>query len=337
MKKFFVLGLLAVVGFCSSCSNDFELTAAWQDIPVVYGFLTVQDSVYYIRVEKAFLDPNQSALDVAQKADSLYYDDALVQLERVEREEVINLQRVNGDDEGIPRKEGIFANAPNILYKFELADENRLEGGENVRLTVNRGDTEEVVSAQTVMLSSTEFLGGSPGNPINFERDRNTSFTWKVDEHAYLFDLKIKVHIEESDPDNPSVFIPKTVEWVLARNLEREDGNGGSVRRKVQIKGEEFFKFLGNSLDETLPVTRVFRSIDVEVSSGGIELLEFLRISQANTGITSSQTIPTYTNVEGGFGLFTSRTITKLEDLTINGVTRDSLVNGFYTKNLNFQ
>lgn len=336
MKKILVLGLLAVVGFISSCSNDFELTADWKDIPVVYGFLSVQDSVHYIRVEKAFIDPTQSALDIAKKADSLYYgDNILVQLERVNKHETIILQRVNGDEEGIPREEGIFANSPNILYKFELPETNKLEGGEQVRLTVNRGDSKEVVSTETTLLDSRDFFGGAPGNPIHFETNRNAKFRWRIDEHSYLFDLKIKVHIEESDPNDPTVFIPKTLEWVIKSNIEREEGN--DTNRQYSIKGEEFYKFLRSSLDENLPVVRVFQKIDVEVTAGGIELLEFLKVSQANTGITSSQTVPTFTNVEGGLGLFTSRNTTKLLGLGITPPTRDSLENGFYTKNLNFQ
>ncbi|MBK8555265.1 MAG: hypothetical protein IPL65_05590 [Lewinellaceae bacterium] len=72
MRKLWILapvfGLLL-----STCSNDFEITAPWKSYPVVYAFLSAQDTAHYVRIEKAFLSPDKSALAVAQIADSLYY------------------------------------------------------------------------------------------------------------------------------------------------------------------------------------------------------------------------------------------------------------------------
>ena len=335
MKKFISLGLITIIGFLTSCSNDFELTADWEDIPIVYGFISRSDDIHYIRIEKAFLDPEKSAIEIAQIADSLYYDNLLVQIERIDKEgEIITLQQADGSDEGLVRKEGVFATKPNTLYKFELADDNKLEGGERIRLMINRADTKPLVTAETTVLENTEFVQGRPGNPMNFEYNRPFRFGWQTGEFAYLFDLKMFIHIEESDPDDPSVFIPKTLTWVLKRNIERD---GDSPRVQHNINGEEFYQFLQNSLDETASIKRVMKSIDVQVSAGGIELLEFLRITQANTGITSSQVIPSYTNISEGLGLFTSRNVTVLEDLGISSMTRDSLTDGIFTKNLNFQ
>ena len=65
----------------NSCSNDFDLVDTWKDIPIVYGLLNVNDSVQYIRVEKAFLDEETSALVIAQEPDSLYYGNISVELE----------------------------------------------------------------------------------------------------------------------------------------------------------------------------------------------------------------------------------------------------------------
>ena len=72
MKKLLLLlPVLALI--LSQCSNDFDVTADWKEIPVVYAFLNPKDSAHYIRVEKAFLDPETSAYTIADIADSLYY------------------------------------------------------------------------------------------------------------------------------------------------------------------------------------------------------------------------------------------------------------------------
>ncbi|KAA3638695.1 MAG: hypothetical protein DWQ02_04770, partial [Bacteroidetes bacterium] len=69
--------LLATLSI-TACTTDFQLEGEWKDIPVVYGFISVADTAHYIRVEKAFLEPGGDANQIAQIADSLYYDNATV-------------------------------------------------------------------------------------------------------------------------------------------------------------------------------------------------------------------------------------------------------------------
>ena len=71
MKKIFLFIAVVTGGiFYSFCSNDIDLTSEWKDIPVVYGLLSKSDTANYIRVEKAFIDNEKSALDLAQIPDS---------------------------------------------------------------------------------------------------------------------------------------------------------------------------------------------------------------------------------------------------------------------------
>jgi len=157
MKKyglFFTL-VLALL-FNNSCSNDFDLNAPWQDIPVVYGLLSKLDTAHYIRVEKAFIDPTTSALELAQRPDSLYYENVDVRLEQLNGDNVVqsfNLVRVDGNLEGYQRDPGIFADAPNFLYKLRLPDNETLVDGEDYRLVINREDNLPEVSATAPLLS----------------------------------------------------------------------------------------------------------------------------------------------------------------------------------------
>ncbi|MBK8706480.1 MAG: hypothetical protein IPN33_24890 [Saprospiraceae bacterium] len=115
------------------------LEAEWKDIPVVYAFLDPTDSVHYVRVEKAFLQQGGDAREIAQIADSLYYDNATVQLQKVGSSQLYTLEKVDGNLEGFPREGGVFATAPNYLYKIRQSNIN-LVGGNEVRFILNRGD-----------------------------------------------------------------------------------------------------------------------------------------------------------------------------------------------------
>ena len=65
------LALLTGTLFWSACETDFQLEGEWKDIPVVYAFLTQQDTASSVRVERAFLEPGGNARDIAQIPDSI--------------------------------------------------------------------------------------------------------------------------------------------------------------------------------------------------------------------------------------------------------------------------
>ena len=97
MKKLMVFVGVLTLMISYSCSNDFDLIEDFQDIPVVFGLLSQADSIHYIRVEKAFVDPNTSALEIAQIADSIYYESIGVSVEHEASGTVYQLDRVDDD------------------------------------------------------------------------------------------------------------------------------------------------------------------------------------------------------------------------------------------------
>jgi hypothetical protein len=77
--------------------------------------------------------------------------------------------------------------------------------------------------------------------------------------------------------------------------------------------------------------------VDVQIAGAGQELIDLLDIIRINAGITSSQSIPKYTNISEGLGIFSSRATALRPNLVLDGVALDSLRIGIHTKNLNFQ
>ena len=67
-----ILGFLGLVG----CTTEVDISADYENIPVVYSIIDPTDSVHYVRVNKIFLG-NLSAYEMAQIPDSLVYDDTL--------------------------------------------------------------------------------------------------------------------------------------------------------------------------------------------------------------------------------------------------------------------
>ena len=320
--------------FLSACSTDFQLEGAWKDIPVAYGFLSVTDTAHYIRLEKAFLEPGGDALEIARIPDSLYYgEEVQVQLERLSNGDRFLMDRVDANQEGYQREEGIFATQPNVVYKLRNS-KIQLREGERIGLLIDRGGDKNLVTAETSILERPVLSQSSPPLNINWAYDRFVTFRWRTDPDARLFELRLLIQLEESVANNPGVFQEKNLVWVLSDDLENA---GRSSQLDFAVLGEDFYKFLASKLEEDAAKVRIFRKIDIQVTGVGEELLEFTRVNLANSGITGSQILPSYTNLSEGRGIFSSRATAFRQGLGLSAISRDSLRNGIHTKNLNFQ
>jgi hypothetical protein len=330
-----ILASLAVALLLNACTNDLNLTSDWKDISVVYGLLDKSDKNHYIRVEKAFLDEETSAFILAQESDSLFYDDVTVLLEKVNSGEQFQLQRVDGNDIGFEKDEGIFADEPNYLYTIDSTTLD-LKGGEEIRFILNRGDDLPQVTAETVILGEMELK-----SPKSNGEDRSFSFAYEFNEdvewtpapEAAVFDVRMRINYREFDQANPGpTIVSKSLEWIWDRNVP----NDGGARISSEVNGESFYVHLKENLEVNPTIGRIFDGIDIIITGGGEELKTFIEIKNANTGITSSQELPFYTNLSEGRGVFSSRNILFIEDVEIVNKSRDSLRNGIHTKLLNF-
>ncbi len=333
MKKLLIPVAVLTMLISYSCSNDFDLIEDWKDIPVVYGLLSRADTAHYIRVEKAFVDPSTSALELAQIPDSLYYESIGVSIEHINSGTTYQLERVDGASEGYPREAGIFANAPNYLYKFKIQEPDELQPGESYQLKLTRGDNLSEVTAETIIVSDMNVA--APITTIKFEANKSTNFRWSSGSDAIFFDLTLRLNYLENSVDNPNTFEDQAIFWPLAKNIEKDDLQ--DIGEYKLEDGDDFFKYIAFALRDAGNLTRDFKNIDIIVTGGDQNLFDYINIGQANTGITSAQEIPSYTNLSEGLGIFGSKNTSIKEGITLTTETEDSLRFGIYTKDLNFQ
>lgn len=329
MKKLLLLlpfGLLL-----SACANDFDVTAPWKEIPVVYGILSPLDSAHYIRIEKAFVDPNRSALEIAQIADSLYYPEnaIAVWLERTDNQARIQLKRVNGALEGYPRDPGVFTGQPNWLYKAVATNNFALVGGKTYRLVIERADGREDITAETTLPADFKVIQPSltPQVPsIAFAGSASTPIRWRTDENGYFFNITFRIRYAERNL-NGSLISTHELVWEAAKNVERnQTASSGFFEGNAGILGNSFYNFLAQNLQKPLPNRyRQFSGCDLILDGGGKEIADYLETANANNGLTGAETFPNYTNISEGFGIFTAKNRILATNLRIEGVTVDSM------------
>src|SRR5687768_2088220 len=318
---------LAFIVLFSSCDNELVVTEQWKDIPVVWGLLSKSDTAHYIRVEKAFLDPTTSALNIARIPDSLYYDNATVSLKRVNTGQIFPLERVIGELEGYPRDSGLFAETPNYLYKIK-ANVINLVVGESYEFILDRGDGKPLVTAETIILPKPVLRVPSPGSLLAFKRNQDFKFMWNPIPDAGIFEIEIVFHYGERKPATGNQFFPKEFEWTVVRNLTTNDW---------QIDGVDFYNAVKSNIEVDFEATRRYDSLDINIWAGGKELLDYITILNANTGHTSTGDIPQFTNLSEGVGIFSSRNVSYNTGFQLTNQTLDSLKNSVITEDLNFQ
>lgn len=333
MKKTGFFALLFGAILFSACDQEIDLTADWQDIPIVYGLLNKADTAHYIRVEKAFQDQNGSAFLAALEPDSIYYTDATVRLLNLTTGKTAVLQKVDGTAEGYPRDAGEFAQFPNYLYKVR-STLFPLEGGDNVRFTLDRGEGLPPVTAECTIVDDIIPQGGlAPGSKIDFPSNRDVTFRWRAGNEARIFDLALRIHYEEKIAGDPEVHNYQ-LEWNMIKGVKRTDS---SPTISAKVYGLNFYNFLSENIDPRSDATRLLTGLDLVIKGGGEAVEQYISIALANTGITSAQDIPVYTNLSEGRGIFTSVVETVISDLQLTPDSDNYLLTSEATKDLNFQ
>lgn len=336
MKKTILAFSALALLFATSCSNEFDLTENWKDTTIVYGLLDASDTAQYLRIEKAFLDPTTSALTVAQRADSLFYNDIVVELQELTTSgsggSFTVLQRVNANEEGFTKADGTFAQDPNYVYKMTRP----LVPSSRYKLVIRKGnDQSQEVTAFTQVIGSFNITAPNPLQMIRFASGRSLQFRWEEEFDAAFYDLTLRIHYTEAPTSNPSDTISKVLDWNIANNLKTGNTPFGLITVEVS-DGAEFYQFLADELDANPSILRNITHFDVVVSAGGEALLDYIESGRATAGITSAENIPLNSNINNGIGLFSTRYTQQIRGYELAPSMRDTLKFGPYTSELGF-
>lgn len=341
MRK--LLFFFALAGIFGACSNEFDVAAPWKEVPIVYAILSPKDTAHYVRVEKAFLDPEVSALEIAQIADSLYYpEDAItVWLERPGTQTRVQLFRVDGNLEGYVRDEGIFADQPNWLYKLKPAVGQNLTPGETYRLVIVRKDGRDDITAETTLPKDFTITRPDPTaivRKVSFAYSTTTTVDWRTDVNGVYFNLTFRLPYREEAPDG-TVLLRDTLVWEAAKNVERLDQQVGAGLYKgtTELQGAQFFRFLSEQLAPTDNNFRYFEKGFIYLEGGGKEIKDYNITASANSGLTGAEVFPVYTNLSEGFGIFTAKNQVIMGNIQVSEQTIDSMFYHPLTQNLKFR
>jgi hypothetical protein len=314
----------------SACSNDFDVTTDWTEIPVVYAILSPTDTAHYIRVEKAFLDPVKGAPEIAKIADSLYYPENAIRvfLVRELNGDRMQLTRVDGAREGIVRKTGVFAASPNWLYKLPTINNGKINGGERYRLEIERTDGKPKVTAHTKLPADIIFNSPNPAQfprIISFKDTSGIDLQWRTDTFGLFNNVSMRIKYQEQDA-NGGVVARRSFIWKAAEKIKRTNIAGPSFLNRTTLLQSRFFKVLQDSIPAIAPGRfRYFEQGELIIETGGYEIGQLLDVQAVATGLTGAEIIPTYSNISEGYGIFSSKSTSILTNVKFSPETVETM------------
>ncbi len=306
-----------------SCTTDFEVTAPYRDIPVVYGLLNASDSIQYIRIQKAFLGKG-NALIMAQHADSIYYSDILdVILEEYNASGNL-LRLIPLIRDTLPKEPGIFASSPHYIYRTQ---------GEKIytfchyKLFIRNRESGAIYTSQTEVVDDLNVI-----KPTPFPAQINwLGFPYAIEystmPEGYLYQLIIRFYYTERNVFTNQVQL-KYLDWKFPERTKEHPSS-------FTIGNYDFFIFVASQLEPDPNVKRHAVEFEFYFHVAGQSFYDYMLVNTPPSGV--NQEVPLFTNISNGLGIFSSRNVKVIRDKYLSPESEHELIFGPITGNLGFE
>lgn len=330
-----------------SCENEIDVTADWEEVAVIYGALNPTSDTNYIRINRAYLDENQSALRFINNPDSLYFDslDILINEYRTvsggnkEFTRSISTTLVDGNEFNLPKDSGFFYSETNPLYQItdEIFPSTFITDYE-YELVVTNPKTGYTCLASTISAGGPEVRNpvreGTAITVTPMATEDNIIFIeFQEGKHVRAYSVRMDIRIEEFETENPSNSEIKTVQWTMLTSGRTKNLRGFSQTTYL-VSSSDFFATISSQLKVDEKISR--RLLDYDLHFYGItdDFDTYLSVSRPSIGIVQKK--PEFTNIENGLGLFSSRHIESFRNKQFVPGTTVELNMSKFTSDLNF-
>lgn len=330
MKKF--IGITAVAFLFSMCSTEIELLEDWKETCIVYGLLDQTQPKQYVRIQKAFLGPD-NAMNMAQQYDSINYINTLdVKIEQIFNGTVINVYTLTPDT-FYNKQSGDFFSPMQVIYSFDTP--SGLLDNCSYHLVINNSRTGNVCDATTNIVE--DFSITSPQGPsISFIKPNQATrveVKWGGAPSARLYQLAMYFHYFETDINNVTTG-KTTPAWIIGE-VETTTSTANSTQ-SIKFDPDAFYRFVALQVpQDNNVIKRESAFVEFVVYACGEQLNSYMEINGPSSGLAQER--PVYTNINNGLGVFSGRTVAIKSPLVLTNQSLDSLSYGNFTCPLKFE
>ncbi|MDB2443101.1 hypothetical protein N9W40_03355 [Flavobacteriales bacterium] len=351
--------VLSFIALFTSCDNDLKIIADWKDVPAVYGILNAQDSVHYIKLNKAFLGQGDVMM-MAQEFDSLHYAVDQVGIRLLEKEEgdvpgqnganwqTRNTYELEPTNEFV-RPEGVFSSPTQTIYKTTAP----LNKDFYYSVEVYRKSNDTII-AQTdgliPILSPLSVINPNTFSPlVILPNSYVPKVEWRSVSGGKMYELSMRFNYMEFQISGESDTLFKSIE-INYPSIFSIDTDGGDYM-DYPLSYDQFLGFIAANIPEDPTVRRLVvgfdpsqtgsggvsikhACLDFSLSAAGEDLSTYLVLNENSNSLVLDR--PEYSNIENGVDILSSRTVKSVNGVKISNQTNDEIAKSEVTKHLNF-
>lgn len=293
-----------------------DIAASGPEVPILYGLLNASDSVQYIKLNKVFLNKNESAFQTAMNKDSLYLS-GNIEVTLIENN-AGSIRKTILDTVSKAKESGIFAGPNQLLYLVPKSSKINPLYSYSIEVK-SKSNNSILCSASTGIVGDIKILKPQSADTTlpfvifyRFNEYFKQQTQWQQASKAFLYDGVLRFYYDEIDTlsgDSVRLF----VDWPYFRGLEA----GTQTNVPKEMEGELFYKYLSTQIKEKANVIRYGLPVfDLEIYAAGEDLSNYIRISGPSYFLSDIK--PIYTNVKNGYGILSSRNYKKIKVQTDN-------------------
>lgn len=300
----------------TSCSEEIKPSEDGKQTAIVYGVLNANDSIHYIKINKALSaigDLSQSALI----ADSSYFDKVDATITETVNGVVTRTWTLN--DTLIENKEsGAFYYPEQKVYYFKTTQDEPLLLSKSGSITVykfeaNINDGEFKVSGQTELVGEAMTLS-QPSEISQFSFASNNISLYGYSSTLINYNpgncekVEVFLDVEFEEFNNSTLINSKSFRWKIS---EAEEGEL-SAAMTTSANGQTFYELIAQNCTKDNPAInkRKLKGIRVVLDGASGDLQKYILVNKPSSSLAQNK--PTFSNltVTNGMrvvGLFTSR------------------------------
>jgi len=267
--------------------------------------LSQNDSVHYLRINKAFLG-NGNALQYAAVADSSYYGTD-IEVTIVESGTTGSVRNLVFDTATIHTKDtGVFYAPDQLMYKTTAI----LDPAKKYSLNIHNKKSGNLITSSTTLVQDFAIKKPIPGAKwISFKRSSTSSqkFEWYTAVNGRLYQPILKFYFKETSVTSDTLL--REIDWTFP-SFKSTELIGGEVLSSEYLN-EEFYtlceaqiKYKDAAAEDAVR-NRIADHFDLTFTVVGDEFSTYLDVNGPSTGLLLEK--PFYSNIQNGIGLFSSR------------------------------
>lgn len=321
-KQIFPIPLLVSLTLFNACSSDVELYADYKDVAIIYAMLDHRADTNYVKITRAFCGTNDNPIDASEVAliyDSSNYpgklDARIIELrstygnsyESTGREIILDTMTLHNKEEG-----AFYAPDQIVYYTAEPLNSGTNGQKYKYRLVAVKPDG-DTITAVTKMIGNEEL--SITTNKVAFQMAPThvvEKAFFRIESETGLFEIGMRFNYREQHDGQ------EMKRKYISRSFGSNDiihlgGNYYCVEYSLNWLFNTLAIAIGGDTIVDLNNPNVVRYVDdfvISVSAAGEDLYYYYaaNLEQQNNPVGF---VSIYSNINGGYGLFSSRTTVK--------------------------